>query len=176
MATKKMTLSMPEELYKRLRLFSDTNWSALCRKTIEQELRIREAMADNDRVAALREKARADCDDVRAAGLEDALHYPIEEIDYRFLREFEGYSRAHLEGADPDNLIAVFDQINRSFHEDGPSAFRLRFPENWEYKLGFIEGIIRLKRIADGLDASEDSSVSAIKSLFYSDADTLSKN
>jgi hypothetical protein len=176
MATKKMTLSMPEELYKRLRLFSKANWSALCRKAIEQELRIREAMADSDRIAALREKARADYVDVRATGLDDALHYPIEEIDYRFLREFEVRGRDYLEGCDHESLIGVLDQLNRSFHEDGSSAFRLRFPESWEYKLGFIEGITRLKRIADGFDVSEDSSVSSIKSLFDSDANTLSKN
>ena len=164
MPTKKMTVSMPEDLYTRLGRFSEANWSALCRKAIEQELRVREAMADGDRAAALREKARADCVDVRAAGLEDALHYPIEDIDYRFLREFEARSRDYLEGSDPVNLIAEFDRINRSFHETGSPAFRLRFHESWDYKLGFIEGLGRLKRIADGLDTPDDITNPLIKS------------
>jgi hypothetical protein len=171
MPTKKMTVSMPEDLYTRLRRFPQANWSALCRKTIEQELRVREAVADGDRAAALREKASSDCADVWAAGLEDALHYPIEEIDYRFLREFEEKSRDHLEASDPENLIAEFDRINRSFHDNGSPAFRLRFHKNWEYKLGFIDGLERLKRIADGLDKPNG----ATDPLFESDIDTQPK-
>ncbi len=151
MPTKKLTVSMPQELYERMGLFTDTNWSALCRKAIDQELRVREAITNNDRVKALREKAKADCADVKAAGLEDALQYPLEKIDYGFLRQLEELSREYVETADPDNLIGVFDRLNRSYREDGNPSFRLRY-HDWNYKLSFIEGVLRLKRIADGFD------------------------
>ena len=175
MATKKMTISMPQELYDRMMRFPEANWSAVARnKGIEGELRILEAIADNDRVAALREKAQADFSDLQAAGLEDAPNYPIAEIDYRFLREFEERARRYIEGADPENVIAVFDQINRSFHEGDKSAFRLRF-QTWEYKLGFIDGVIRPKHIADGADVSDRRPSSGTASLFPTVGKTVSE-
>ncbi len=167
MSTKRISISMPEDLHVRMARF-DRNWSAIARKSLEQEVRICEAMADADRATALREKAQADCSDVWSAGLEDATNYPIEEIDYRFLREFEERSRTYLEDSDPENLIAVFDRFNRSFHDDGSPAFRLRFQENWDYKLGFIEGLGRLKRIADGVNVPKRTAAS----LFDSNVDT----
>jgi hypothetical protein len=160
MSTKKMTISMPAELYESMARISDRNWSAIARRSIEQEVRICEAIAAGDRVAALREKAKADCSDVRAAGLEDAVSYPIEEISYRFLREFEARGRPYVEGGDPENLIAEFDQRNQGFHDNGDPAFRLRF-QDWDYKLSFIEGVLRLKRIADGADEPERPSSAA---------------
>jgi hypothetical protein len=150
MSTTKVTLSMPQEVNDRMRRFPDTNWSALFREALEHELRIREAIADNDRAAALRAKALADCEDVRVAGIEDAVTYPIEEIDYRFLRRLEELGRDYIECADPENLIDVFDNLNWSFKKDRTAAFRLRFPKSWDYKLGFIDGLLQLKAIADG--------------------------
>lgn len=173
MATKKMTISMPQELYDRMARFPVTNWSRVARdEGIETKLRILEAIADSDRIAALREKAKADCSDLKAAGLEDAVSYPIEDIDYRFLREFEERAQTYIENSDPENLIAMFDQLNPSFHGNGNPAFRLRF-QALEYKLGFIDGIMRIKRIADGLDIS-DRLVSTTKSLFEFDGKTMS--
>lgn len=173
MSTTRITVSMQQELHDRMARF-DRNWSAIARKSLEQEVRICEAMADLNRSAALQEKAAADCSDVRAAGLEDSLNYPIEEIEYSFLRKFEERSRGFIENADPENITDVFDRLNHGFHEDGRNAFRLRI-NSLEYKLGFIDGVERLKRIADGFKASERPA-RPVKSLFKANADTTPAN
>jgi hypothetical protein len=150
MPNRKISISMPEELHERMKKF-DGSWSEIARRCLEQEVRIREAMADGDRNAALREKARANCADVGSAGLEDALTYPIEEIEYSFLQDFEERGRDCLESSDPVNWMAVFDELNGTFG-NGTQKFRLRFRDSSDYKLGFMQGLLNLKRIADGMD------------------------
>ena len=151
MPTKKISISMPQELHDRMKKF-DRNWSEIARKSLEQEVRICEAMDEQDRNAALREKARADCADVWNAGLEDALTYPIDEIEYSFLRVFEERGRDYLQAADRANWIHLFDELNTTFLQNGSKAFRLKFSDSWDYKLGFMQGLLNLKRIADGHD------------------------
>jgi hypothetical protein len=150
MSTKVMSVSMPQELYNRIKKF-EGNWSEIARRSLEQEVRIREAMADGDRIAALREKAKADCADVEQTGLEDALSYPIEEINYADLRIIGDRTHTSIEDADPEIMIAVFDEINGTFTSETPK-FRLRFPDSWGYKLGFMAGLAKLRSLADGMD------------------------
>jgi post-segregation antitoxin (ccd killing protein) len=150
MSTTRISVSMPIELHERMKKF-DCNWSVMSRERFEQEVRIREAIADGDRIAALREKAKADCADVEKTGLEDALSYPIEEIDYADLRIIGDRTQASIEDADPVATIAVFDEINGTFTSAKPK-FRLRFRDSWEYKFGFMAGLAKLKSIADGKD------------------------
>ncbi len=132
-------------------------------KNLQSKDQARMAMADDGRAKTLGKKAKADADHMWNAGLHDGLNCDVDSIDYRLLREVEERTRADREAADPENVIATFDQINRN----ATSPFPLNYPGEWEYKRGFIEGLLTLADIGGGKSVAPPKNVSpAPKPLF----------
>ena len=138
MTTRKMTISMPAELYAQTQKFK-RNWSKIARRSFEHEIRIQMAMANEDRIAALRAKAEADCVDIFNAGYEDALTYPIDKIHYADLRSIQNLF---------DAGEATLDAFTK-FNSTSPQKYALKFSNNVKYVKGFVAGLCELKNIAD---------------------------
>jgi post-segregation antitoxin (ccd killing protein) len=143
-----MSVSMPKALNDRMRNY-DNNWSKVARIALEQEVRIREAIATGDRTLALQAKAQADCSDVEHAGLLDALTYPIDEIHYKDLSILEDHTREFDSNSKQEIWVAAFDQLNKTFESSTPK-YRLKFANSSNYRFGFMQGLLTQKRIADG--------------------------
>jgi transcriptional regulator with XRE-family HTH domain len=101
-----------------------------------------QANADGNRAEVLQALAEAHSEDMQAEGFYDGFNCPLANLDYPLLSKIEERTRNHREDADPESVIDVFDRINQAA---GAPVFQLQHPENWEYKLGFIEGLVRLK-------------------------------
>ncbi len=116
--------------------------------SLQDRHQVRQTIAGGNRAEALQSLAKAHSENMRAEGFYDGVNYPLEQLEYPLLGKIEERTRSYREDADPENVIDAFDQINRAA---GSSAFQLQHPENWEYKLGFIDGLGRLKAEAGEL-------------------------
>lgn len=136
---KAMGISLPQEMYERIQCFGSVNWSAVCRGAIEMKLRALEAERNQNRYEELRIMAEADSEGMREKGYEDGLNYPLQDLDYRKLRELSLKVEPLIENNDPENIIDALDRMKE---------FRLSH-SLWEYKLGFVDGLLRLKKISE---------------------------
>lgn len=105
---------------------------------------LRRVIARGSRGEALAAMAKAAGNQMHTQGWEDGYNYPLDKLDYGILRQIADGTRTSVEDADPEITIEAFDRLNR-----GPSAFRLQHPANWDYKIGFLDGLLALQK---GLD------------------------
>jgi hypothetical protein len=141
---KVMGISLPETMYLRVQSFGNVNWSAVCRGAIEQKLQILESEGDEDRRSKLRKMFAENSKEVQKDGYLDGLNYPIENLDFRALYNLVRKAEPLIEDSDPVNIVAVLDETR---------SFKLK-QNSWEYKVGFIEGLMRLYEIAGMSEAT----------------------
>ena len=118
-------------------------------------------VVSGNRAEVLNSMSEAYSSDMWNAGIYDGANYPVAELDYSLLEKIEQGTRSYREDADPVNTIDAFDRINR---DAGSSAFRLEHPKNWDYKRGFLEGLLQMK--AGAGEISQKMDAQATKSLF----------
>lgn len=135
---KPMTISLPTIMYQRVKEFSGVNWSEVCRAGIQARLNILEVERDGDRMRQLRALAAADSKSMWDAGYYDGLNYPLDDQLYAKMRRLEDRVGSLIEDNDPENTVQEFRNLN---------LFEVADP-SWDYALGMVHGLLKLKRLA----------------------------
>ncbi|MCP1167774.1 helix-turn-helix domain-containing protein [Limimaricola litoreus] len=136
-------------------------------KNLQDKAQARVAMASDGRAEKLGQMATAHQTKMWDTGLHDAMNCDVDALDYGLVRTIEERTRPYREAADPENVIAIFDDLNKVVG----SPFWLNHPGEWEYKLGFIEGLLTLSEVGGSQRAAQpEPEVPSVTPLFVKGA------